>query len=72
MNNVGILREVTHEAILKGVPGQVLAACDRALAALRTAGATAPLVVDGAIDGERFLGWVTATSSRRCSQATSW
>ena len=29
------------------------------LAALRTTGLTAPLVVDGAINGELFLGWVT-------------
>lgn len=29
------------------------------LAALRTTGLTAPLVVDGAINGEIFLGWVT-------------
>ncbi len=29
------------------------------MAALRTTGLTAPLVVDGAINGELFLGWVT-------------
>jgi transposase len=30
------------------------------LAALRATGLTAPLVVDGAINGELFLGWVTS------------
>jgi hypothetical protein len=28
------------------------------LAALRTTGLTAPLVVDGALNGELFLGWI--------------
>ena len=29
------------------------------LAALRVTGLTAPLVVDGAMNGELFLGWIT-------------
>ena len=35
------------------------------LAALRTTGLTAPLVVDGAINGEIFLGWVSEPDRAR-------
>ncbi len=42
------------------------------LAALRSTGLTAPLVVDGAINGAIFLGWVQQQLVRHCTQATSW
>jgi hypothetical protein len=42
------------------------------LAALRTTGLTAPLVVDGAINGELFLGWIIHHLVPTLKPGTSW